>query len=509
MDAPDDRRRALDVWRSLRRQWVLIVAVTLATLAAVAAGTAAQRPTYTASAELALENPASTTEARRLLFGENDLGTQQRILNSEALARDVLARAGRPIAPVDVEKFSDRQLRVQNEPGTNVITLTVRSTEPQLAARLAQGMAEGYLTYVQKLAAQRLDRSLRSLRGEEVVVRQQLESVQQELAASPAPEIAQSLERDRDQLYAQLRFLAAQATELRTTNALAAPATIIEPAIVPGGPSSPNWLLNLAAGLVFGALLGVAVAVLRGVLTDRVWDESALESTAVAPVLGTVPAGAIGGDVPQVRRLRSRFTARVPRPRAVTVLLPVGRSSDAASAGLVVATSLARAGRRVALVDADIVESRLSRMLGLAGRGLSDAMSAAEPLAPRQLAETVEGVLVVRAGDGASRIDLLSGDVVADLLDQLRVQHDHVLVVTGSAAAGTELVPAADATVLVLAAGAARKELTAAVEEVHAVRGSVTGLILGPATGSARLATDPLGGGSGVVRERADTGAVR
>lgn len=509
MDARDDRMRARDVWRSLRRQWALILAVALATVAAVAAATASQRPSYTASSELALENPASTSEARRLLFGENDLGTQQRILNSEALAREVLARAGRSNTPADVQAFSDRQLRVLNEPGTNVITLTVRATEPQLAARLAQGMAEGYLAYVEELAGQRLERSLASLRGEEVSVRQELASVQQELSATPAPEIAESLERDRDQLYAQLRFLATQATDLRTTNALAAPATIIEPAIVPGKPSSPNWLLNLAAGVVFGALLAVAVAVLRGVLADRVWDERALESTGAAEVLGTLHASAVGGDDPQVRRLRSRFAARVPGPGAVTALVPVGDQGDAAAVGARLAQSLARAGRRVAVVDADVVEARLSRMLGLTGRGLSDVLPAEPTLELRQLAEAVDGFLVVRAGDRTRDVDLLAGDVVAKLLQQLRGAHDHVLLVGSSAGTGTELASVADATVLVLGPGTARKELATVVDEVHAVQRRVTGLVIGPAYQSARTATGRSGAGRAALPLREEAGAAR
>lgn len=64
---------------------------------------------------------------------------------------------------------------------------------------------------------------------------------------------------------------------------------VVDPAILPAKPSSPNLLLSSAMGFALGLLLGAIITVMLELLDKRIKDEEDLLKRYSVPLLGTVP----------------------------------------------------------------------------------------------------------------------------------------------------------------------------------------------------------------------------
>jgi capsular exopolysaccharide synthesis family protein len=151
---------------------------------------------------------------------------------------------------------------------------------------------------------------------------------------------------------------------------------IIEPADQPLSPVSPNHTMNGAFGLVAGLAIGVGLAFLRDRLSERLRSPEGIEAYLEAPVLGAIPR------VPAWRRRKEAFLVsavqwRSPAAEAYRILRTnvlsaasaidvksivvtsayggEGKSATAANLAVV----LARAGKDVTLVSADLRRPRL------------------------------------------------------------------------------------------------------------------------------------------------------
>lgn len=304
-------------------------------------------------------------------------------------------------------------------------------------------------------------------------------------------------------------------------------ARVIDRALVPERPVSPNPVLNLVLALVVGVMLGTGAAVLRRTLDNKVRTrEDAVEVTGGMPVLATIPrirtqaqrvAAAAGkngkGRVVPVspeqlieqrlvvqrephsavaeayRTLRTNiaFTSldSVPRVLVVTSAMP-GDGKSTSSSNL--AFTLAQQGGRTLLVDGDLRRGLLHRLFDLPqSPGLTNVLVGQMPLeacVQRVPLTGASGTLdLLSAGVfPPNPADLLGSPRMRALLEEMRTRYDAVVIdappvglVTDAAVLGAS----ADATILVARAGITEKEaLQSAANQLHHVRARVGGVIL-------------------------------
>jgi capsular exopolysaccharide synthesis family protein len=234
---------------------------------------------------------------------------------------------------------------------------------------------------------------------------------------------------------------------------------------VPTVPASPRLKLNLALGLLIGLALGIGLAVLREVLDTKVRSESDVQKVTDASVIARI---GYDDDAPQhplivqsnphshrseaFRRLRTnlQFLELADRPKTIVVTSSLpgeGKSTTAIN----LAITLADAGSRVALVDADLRLPAIGEYMGLEVEvglttvliGQADLQDAMQPWGDRNLHVLTSGQIPPNPSE------LLGSRFMSDLIEELNGTYDMVLIDT------PPLLPVTDAAILAKITGGA------------------------------------------------------
>jgi polysaccharide biosynthesis transport protein len=266
---------------------------------------------------------------------------------------------------------------------------------------------------------------------------------------------------------------------------------------------APNPLLILPAGAFLGLLAGIGLAYRLGSQDDRLLRGEVDQQLAL-PVLGSVPwfKPLRSADAP----LADPLLCTIGRPdsaeaeafrvvrtalffgagkgcQVLQVTSPLhqdGKSLVAAN----LAVAIARSGKHVVLVDANVRTPRIGPLFGVpSGPGLAGVL--AGQCEPRDVMHPsgVPGLTIVASGQvAANPAEILTGTLFADLLQWLREQAEFVIVdsppMLGSADA-TMIAPHADGVLLVLRPGRTnRADVERVRQNVSAVGATLIGAVL-------------------------------
>jgi tyrosine-protein kinase len=412
-----------DFGRVLREQWWLIGLCVLLSAAAAVAYAETRPRDYQASAKLLLQqdNPSSQI----LGFGQpfvdpvRQAATDQQLATSGAVASRVARRLH--IGPRRYSELSGVSATVNGD--SNLLTITVGNRNPRLAARVANAYATEYVAFRRSAAEQRYASALSNL--------------QRRVRSAPRS--------DRPALAAQL------AKARLVGSGLTPDATVVQKASVPTATVGPKISHKLVIGLLFGALLGIALALLRDRLDPRVKRVDEVKALFPGiPILATIPrpqSGRRGATmtVEGFRTLQSNVDMRCPNGQPRSMLVTSAGSGDGKSTTVLNLGLAMNEQRHSALVlEADLRRPMLSTGLGvnkgpgltkvLSGKGTLDEAIAHASVSPaskrRGPAVALAGKLaVVPAGQSPARPrTLLSGDALDSLLVSASLVGDIVLV---------------------------------------------------------------------------------
>ena len=218
--------------------------------------------------------------------------------------------------------------------------------------------------------------------------------------------------------------------------------SIVDPADVPQKPSSPRLLVNLALSLLAGLALGFIVAFILEQIDEAIADPNEIERRLGLPLLGSVPKLDSGTPKEALQDRKSdlfdayiaiqtnlAFTTEhgVPRSFAVTSTRPAeGKSTTA----LALATTLARARRKVILVDGDMRSPSVHHFGDVDhDRGLSNFLSGQDDIGPLTFEMSDLGFAAMSAGPiPPNAAELLTGSRLSLLIERLLEHYDHVII---------------------------------------------------------------------------------
>jgi polysaccharide biosynthesis transport protein len=218
---------------------------------------------------------------------------------------------------------------------------------------------------------------------------------------------------------------------------------VVDRAEPPLRPTAPRPVFNLALALIAGLVLATLAVLVRERTDDAVRGPGDMEEKLGLAPLGVVPRLAAGEDVTEALRtprsalaeaydaLRSAllYSTADGLPRSVLVTsTEAGEGKSTTS--IAVAAGLARLGRRVALVDADLRRPSLHRLLpDSPARGLSDLLIGQAAIADVAMSTGDEGLWLIASGPlPPNPADLLSGPRLTDVVRALEAAYDLVVI---------------------------------------------------------------------------------
>ncbi len=274
-------------------------------------------------------------------------------------------------------------------------------------------------------------------------------------ATDPSPQRAQRI---ADTVAGSFTALVAELERPAGGGEPAVTARVVEPAATPTTPTSPRPLQNLLLGALVGLLAGVGAAFVRNALDTSVKSAEALRELVDAPSLGSIAFDAKVPAAPLIvhespgasrseslRQIRTNLQfVDVDNPVKVVVITSSLPSEGKTTTVCNLAITLAQAGKKVVLVDADLRRARVGEYLGLeravgVTSVLIDHASLEHALQPWGR----DGLTVLASGQiPPNPSELLASQHMADLLDELERRFDVVLVDT------PPLLPVTDAAIL-------------------------------------------------------------
>lgn len=217
---------------------------------------------------------------------------------------------------------------------------------------------------------------------------------------------------------------------------------IVDPADVPQRPSSPRLLVNLLASLLLGLVFGGLLTFALEQMDEAIADPAEVERRLGLPLLGSVPKLESGEPKTALLDRKSEmvdaylaiqtnleFTTEhgIPRSLAVTSTRPAeGKSTTA----LALATTLARAHRKVILVDGDMRSPSVHQLGGVDhNHGLSNFLTGSDDIEALTFKMKDLGFTAMSAGPvPPNAAELLTGNRLQILIERLLQSYDHVIV---------------------------------------------------------------------------------
>ena len=416
----------------VRRYWRSIVATALVVLGLATAASFVQQRMWTSTASLyiAVESGGNAGElSQGATYAERQVKSFVEVATSPYVLQPVIEELGLNITPAALAK----NLTVVAPLNTSVIAISVQAETPEQAAERANAAAASLARAVDQLSPQG----------------------------------------SRDERLVQ--------------------ATVIQPASPAERPTSPRILQYVLIGLLLGVLLGLAQALARDKLNTRVRSAEDIAQITNTPLIGAISryqqTPHTSGYSPTdeaFRTLRTNlsFLGLAGERRPSIVLTSSIASEGKTETAIRLAKTLAQAGEKVLLVDADLRRPQVAARMGLEGAaGLSHALSgqatAWELLQPGE----VNGLDVLAAGAvPPNPAELLASDAMQAFLRLAEDRYDYVILDS------PPLLPVTDAAVLASAAGGAivvarsrvvsQQELATGLYSLSSAGATVIGIVL-------------------------------
>jgi capsular exopolysaccharide synthesis family protein len=425
-----------DYIRILRKNWIIIVLATLLGVGVAAGYSLTRTPLYEAQSTVFVSTQAGGTVAE---MQQGQSFTQSRVTTYSSLVTTPIVM-NPVIAKLDLGVSANTlagSVTAASPVNTTLITVSVENPDPLLAADIANALAASLTSAV--------------------------EAIETPNGSDDSP--------------------------VRLTR--------VKDAIPALAPSSPNVTLNLVLGGLIGLALGVGIAVLRAVLDTRIRTPQDLTPVTDAPLIGAIAFDPKAKDRPLIvhadplspraesfRALRTNLQFLDMGGRNSFVVTSSIPSEGKSTTTINLAIALADAGKRVALLDADLRKPKVAEYLGIeGGAGLTDVLIGRADVGDVMHPWGDRTMYVLPAGKiPPNPSELLGSSQMSALLELLERDFDVVLC------DAPPLLPVTDAAILAKATSGAlvivsagrtnRHQLSGAIDSLQTVGAKVAGIVL-------------------------------
>jgi len=305
------------------------------------------------------------------------------------------------------------------------------------------------------------------------------------------------LQREADTNQALYEGLLQRYNELNATVGISSSNTsIIDAADPPQVPTSPNLLKNLVIALILGVGLAGLVVFTRDQLDDAVRVPDDVEHKLRLPLLGVIPKAhnrdpdhdLLNPKSPVSEAYNSLrgallYSTSSGMPR-IMLVTSAEQSEGKTTTSYATATALARIGRKVVLIDADLRRPSVHRRIGYSNeRGLTSLLTSTDAVETALQTATQDQLFLLPSGPlPPSPTELLSSVRMAQLIAELSGRFD-VIVIDSPPILGLADAPMLSALVdgvifVVESSSGHRGALKAALRRLRSMRANLLGGVL-------------------------------
>jgi non-specific protein-tyrosine kinase len=501
--APEDTTPSFDIrhyLRILRRRRLLIAVTALAIFTLAVLISLTETPKYNATAEIVFTPTASAlnSSANSPSFDPaRDIQTQIAVMTSDPVGKLVAKALNLPAAP---------PVTASAVLNTNAIQVAASSTDPVVAARVANAYASAYIDFKKNQTVNGLLDAEQAIQVRITDLQHQIDAITNQIAAAPPsglPALQSSLNPQRDALLGQQSALKQQLDQSQLQSALEnTGAQLRSPAAIPGSPSSPHPVTSGISALFLGVFAGICLAFLVDFVDDSVKSHEDAERAAFGlatlamtpgvpgwkkrsdPVVVSVTAP-VSPAAEAYRSLRTALQfATLDRALRVVQVTSPGAAEGKTTTLANLAVAFGRGGARVCMVDGDLRRPRLHTFFGLASEpGLTSVANGDVPLSRAVQATEADNVWLLASGPPPiDPSELLASPRTSGVLASLAGQYDIVLVDSAPVLPVTDaavLARQVDAVIVVVDTGRTkRRALARAMEVLRQVDAPVLGLVV-------------------------------
>jgi succinoglycan biosynthesis transport protein ExoP len=249
------------------------------------------------------------------------------------------------------------------------------------------------------------------------------------------------LQRDADTNRAQYESLLKRYNELNAEAGVQSNnLTIVDRAQATVEPSWPKWPLNIAVGLIVGALLSVLFIIVREQLFDVVRSADDVRNRLRLALLGIIPAtDNVGEEITDPKSVTSEAFSSMRTslslvsdhgiPKSIMFTSSQageGKSSTCYALG----TSFARLGMKVLIIDVDLRRPNAHNFFGIKNdRGTSDVLSGQTKINDVIVSNPQSDVDILPAGKiSPNPTELVMGGLLQTMIEDATAQYDVVLI---------------------------------------------------------------------------------
>jgi len=428
-------------------------------------------------------------------LSERLTSTYSKMIVKEPVLSEVISRLGLSLSTTTLQSM----IKVSPVSDTQLIDVSVESTDPGAAAAIANSLVLVFAEQIQEIQSNRFAQSKASLQT-------QLADIEKQIAQYSNAAAAASSDADKerfDSKVAQYREIYSNLLQSYESVRLSEAQTIssvvqIEQASIPTTPVRPDIFRNTLQAALVGLVLAAGVIIAREVLDNTLKTPDEVTRQLGLPVLGVInhyqakEGNLIAEEHPRsptaeaFRTLRTNVSfASVDRPLTTILVTSAepgeGKSTVAANLAVV----LAQNGRRVTLMDCDLRHPTLHRRFGLNNRqGMSRLFSQpTERLNGSSQLTRIDKLSLIATGQlPPNPAELLGSQRMQTILQMAQEQSDVIVIDTPPTLAVTDasvLAPVVDGVILVVQPG--KTHVSAArqtVEQLRRVNANLLGVVL-------------------------------
>ena len=272
--------------------------------------------------------------------------------------------------------------------------------------------------------------------------------------------------------------------------------TLLDPALKPTKPVSPNLTRNLFIALILGSGLALTIAILREVFDDRLRSLAEVEDRFGVPLLGHTPYLVADdlddeGSAAHIALMESYSSIALaihyalPKRHRVLQFTSSQASEGKTTSAIALAEKYAKLGHKTLLVDADLRRPAMAGAYGLdkPQQGFAEVLKGQADIQSVLLPAAHENLDVLPLGTlPADPVELMASGYIRTFIAQYREQYDYVIFdsspVVGIADAPI-LSRLVDSTIFIVEANRVHfGQAKAALRRLKAAGANVPGLIL-------------------------------